>query len=245
MDKKRYGKKVNLSNEETANAPVEQAGTAPTSVPETPTPSDMATNARHRLYTYAKRIVAAVGIPLLLGFVVQIVYETNHWENGPGTYLERIKDVWLDAWERAGRFVTYLSSYLEWIKWQAILDAADHYFGPMLEMSLFVLRFIKGYLLATYEYDHRLSIFVGTLLPLLLVGWLLYRYTRFYSRVKAAWQWVCGICDSESLNPRVCFSVAMCGVAMFVAIYFYFWYSETLFSMNTEQYPGYFAKKHK
>lgn len=188
--------------------------------PEVPTPSStMPSSQKWKMVSWAAKII---GLFFSLLFAVEFVYETKRWPNSPATYLASAKDHFLNACERAGRFVAWLSSYLDWIELKVLWDTTINVFGPFLELMLGPLRFVKGYVLAAYEYDHRILIVVGSILPLIALEEVLRRRTTFFSRVQ---RWYISWRDTEWPVPTPTpFWFAALGVALFF-LYVFFWFS--------------------
>lgn len=125
-------------------------------------------------------IIAALSAVIV---AVQFVFETKRWNNSPATYLVAFKDKFLDFCEWSGRMFAHLFSYLDWLEWRSVVDTINHLGTPLLEMCCFVFYFAKGYLVTAYEYNHPLSIFVGTLIPLVLLEEVLRRKSTVFQRL--------------------------------------------------------------
>lgn len=183
------------------------------------------------------KVIAALSAILIF---VQFIFEVKRWDNSPATYLVLFKDHFLDFWEWAGRTIAHLSSYLDWLEWRAVYDTFVHLFTPLLEMCLFVAFFAKGYLLTAYEYNHRLSIFVGTLIPLILLEEYLRRKTTFFSFLKQKYESLRG--PNIYAVEWYTMTVVIAGL-VFAFCYFFVFFSPLgysyLFAGNISMYPSF------
>lgn len=116
--------------------------------------------------------------PFLTLFFWQVAADVRHWKTSPNTLLTRLRLLLESAFERAGRWVAWLSSYLTWLRFQVLWDAMVHLVEPLVGVLLSWYAFFKGYLMAAAQYtSSKYTIYLGTGIPTILILWVLYYYT--------------------------------------------------------------------
>lgn len=74
----------------------------------------------------------------------------------PSFPLERTADFLSAVFTRIGRFLAYISSFYQYVKWEKLLRAGSNLLAPMLEILLSWLYIIQGY--TQYAIDAALSV---------------------------------------------------------------------------------------
>lgn len=133
---------------------------------------------------YAAAVFAALWCSV---FVVQYACLRLQTETRPSDLLWWMAD-WLEfLWEQAGRWVAWLSGFLDWLEWKDILRTFNDIQRPITEMVLSPLQFVCGYVMESRLYNHPAVVHLGSLLLMASISVLLWRYTRFGSSVKRYW----------------------------------------------------------
>lgn len=158
------------------------------SVPEVPDVTPVQSRpARKNKYMPVIQVTggAFLGMCILL-YLIQVVYESNDWPNSPATYLVEVKRLCEWEWEKFGAFITWCSSYIQWLKLEAFWKAGFHLIEPLIGIAFSGFYFFKGYFNAATEYTQQYTIYIGTLIPFAIIVVLVLRYTTLCERIQNA-----------------------------------------------------------
>ena len=130
-------------------------------------------------------------LPLLILYLWQIAADVRHWTISPGAHLTALRAVLERLFDQAGRGLAYLSSYLTWLRFDILWNAAVHLLEPLVGVLLSWYAFFRGYVLAAASYtSSRYTIYLGTIIPTGVLVGLLYCYTPVFRWV---FQGACGV----------------------------------------------------
>jgi hypothetical protein len=127
-------------------------------------------------------IVAACLSVVIFGW--QMYCEVHQSAFSPGTALEAIRVWCCDTFRTIGEYIADASSYLLWLNFDVVWRTFVHLFKPLFGILISWMYAPAGYVWAvcTY-YNNSATVYVGTLLPLLVLVGVLYwkrqRVSRF------------------------------------------------------------------